>query len=159
MKKIIPAFAAVMFSFVTAACSPDAPPASESTQTPAAELAPASAPAVAVDPAHNSRNSLDWAGVYAGTIPAASGLGIDVTITLRNDSTYTVQYHYIDKQDGDFATDGVFQWDEEGGAITLDAKDIPPHYQVGENQLIQLDMEGNPITGELAEHYVLKKKL
>ncbi|MDR0529092.1 MAG: copper resistance protein NlpE [Zoogloeaceae bacterium] len=162
MKKIIPAFAAVMFLFGTAACAPDAPPASESAQTPAAEQAPASAPApeptVAVDTAHNSRNSLDWAGAYVGVIPAASGLGIDVTITLRNDSTYTAQYHYIDKQDGDFVTDGVFQWDEEGGAITLDAKDIPPHYQVGENQLIQLDMEGNPITGELAERYVLKKQ-
>jgi uncharacterized lipoprotein NlpE involved in copper resistance len=112
-----------------------------------------------VDAAHGSRNSLNWDGVYAGTIPSASGSGIEVTITLRQDSTYVLRYHYVGRQgSGDFTTAGTFEWDEAGGVITLDARDIPPHYRVGENRLIQLDMAGQPITGMLADDYVLEKQ-
>ena len=141
MKKTISIFFAIMLAFGT---SP---------------LAQASEPGPrAIDAAHNSRNSLDWDGVYAGTIPSASGSGIDVTIILRRDSIYTLRYHYVGRQSGDFITVGTFAWDEAGGVITLNAKNIPPHYRVGENRLIQLDMEGQPITGMLADHYVLKKQ-
>ena len=106
---------------------------------------------------HTSKNSLDWAGVYTGVIPSASGSGINVTITLRYDLTYDAQYRYIDRSDdGDFTITGTFSWNEAGSAITLDTTNIPPHYQVGEGKLIQLDMEGNPITGELSDSYVLR---
>ncbi|MDR2450240.1 MAG: copper resistance protein NlpE N-terminal domain-containing protein [Candidatus Accumulibacter sp.] len=111
-----------------------------------------------VDALPDARNGLDRDGVYAGTIPSASGSGIDVTIILREDSTYTVRYHYVGRQDGDFTATGTFEWDATGGIVTLDAKDIPPYYRVGEGRLIQLDMEGQPITGLLADHYVLKKR-
>jgi uncharacterized lipoprotein NlpE involved in copper resistance len=73
--------------------------------------------------------------------------------------TYTLYYHYIDGDDADFTISGSFQWDEDGRSIMLDAEDVPPYYQVGENKLIQLDMEGNPITGMLAGLYVLNKQL
>jgi len=35
-------------------------------------------------------------------------------------------------------------------------KDGPTRYLVGENRIFQLDKEGNRITGELANRYVLK---
>jgi len=108
--------------------------------------------------ADNSQNSLDWAGVYTGVIPAASGPGINVTITLRFDLSYEVLYEYIGRPDGDFSFTGTFKWDDAGRVITLDAANIPPHYQVGEGRLFQLDMEGNRITGELADKYILAKQ-
>ena len=111
-----------------------------------------------IDVAHNSYNSLDWAGVYTGTIPAADGPGIIATITLRYDLTYTVSYQYIGRQGGDFALAGTFKWNKEGSSITLDTKNIPPYYRVGENRLIQLDMAGKPITGKLAANYMLIKQ-
>jgi uncharacterized lipoprotein NlpE involved in copper resistance len=37
-------------------------------------------------------------------------------------------------------------------------KDSPNRYLVGENTLTQLDMEGNKITGNMADQYVLKKQ-
>ena len=111
----------------------------------------------AVDAAHNSRNSLNWEGVYTGVIPAADGPGIDVRLTLYTDESYEISYHYIDRTDGDFTASGSFIWDLAGSIITLDAADIPPYYQVGENHLTQLDMKRKQITGALAEHYVLKK--
>ena len=113
---------------------------------------------VVVEAEHNSQNSLDWAGVYTGLIPSASGSGINVTITLRNDSTYEVQYQYVDRPDGDSSVTGTFKWNDEGDTITLDDTDLPPYYKIGENRLIQMDMEGNLITGALADDYVLKKQ-
>ncbi|MDR2471490.1 MAG: copper resistance protein NlpE [Treponema sp.] len=104
---------------------------------------------------HNSRNSLDWEGRYTGTIPAASGPGIEVEITL-GPADYEISYHYIDR-DGDFAARGSFAWNDAGSVITLDTGEFPPHYKVGENTLTQLDMEGKAISGPLAKLYVLKK--
>jgi uncharacterized lipoprotein NlpE involved in copper resistance len=110
----------------------------------------------AIDAAHNSRNSVNWEGVYTGTIPAADGPGINVRITLNLDETYEIWYQYIDRPE-EFTEKGVFTWDESGGNITLDIRDWPPYYKVGENILFQLDMEGNVITGSLADDYILHK--
>ncbi|GHT99877.1 hypothetical protein FACS1894142_7850 [Spirochaetia bacterium] len=110
-----------------------------------------------IDAAHNSRNSVNWDGVYRGVIPAADGAGINVEITLGNDGTYSISYQYIDRGEEVFTENGTFQWNDAGSAITLDVKDMPPHYQVGENTLIQLDMAGKKITGVLADNYILQK--
>ena len=138
MKKIIYVLTTVALTFLLCACSTNQPPV--------------------IDAEQNSENSPDWAGVYAGVIPAASGPGINVTITLRNDLTYEAHYHYIDRPDGDTANTGTFKWNEDRSVITLDAAGIPPYYQVAEDGLIQLDMEGSLITGMLADDYVLKKQ-
>jgi uncharacterized lipoprotein NlpE involved in copper resistance len=112
----------------------------------------------AIDAAHNSRNSVNWDGLYTGTIPAADAEGINVQITLNLDETYEVQYEYIGRQNS-FTSKGTFKWDDDGGVITLDAEDLPPYYMVGENTLTQLDMQGKAITGNLADMYVLRKVL
>jgi uncharacterized lipoprotein NlpE involved in copper resistance len=114
-------------------------------------------PKQAVDAAHNSRNSLNWEGVYTGVIPAADGPGIEVRLTLYTNETYEISYHYIDRGNSDFTQNGSFEWDNAGSIITLDIVDFPPYYQVGENRLTQLDMQGEPITGSLAENYVLSR--
>jgi uncharacterized lipoprotein NlpE involved in copper resistance len=110
----------------------------------------------AVDAAHNSRNSVNWEGVYTGTIPAADAEGINVTITLNTDETYEIRYEYIGKT-GEFIDKGTFKWDQTGSIVTLNSTNMPPYYKVGENILIQLDMQGQLITGKLADQYVLRK--
>ncbi|GHV75572.1 hypothetical protein AGMMS49942_03930 [Spirochaetia bacterium] len=112
-----------------------------------------------IDAAHNSRNSVNWDGVYRGVIPAADGPGINVEITLDLDGTYRISYQYIDRGEEVFTDAGTFKWNDAGSAITLDVRDMPPHYQVGENILIQLDMAGEKIRGALADTYILKKVL
>ncbi|MDR1190434.1 MAG: copper resistance protein NlpE [Verrucomicrobiales bacterium] len=138
MKKFILSLAAVCAVVTISACK-------QNVAAPAADT-------------HNSRNSLDWAGVYTGTIPGADVPGIKVQLTLNADETYTVTHEYLGKE-GVFTDAGKFQWDQDGGVIMLDRKGAPTHYQVGENQLMQLDLEGKPITGDLAKHYILKKKV
>jgi len=109
---------------------------------------------------HNSMNSLDWNGTYAGIIPCADCEGISVSITLNPDETYMVSYMYLGKDDSfPISFSGKFSWNEAGNTIKLDIKDFPPYYFVGENRLIQLDMDGNEIVGELADNYILEKMI
>jgi len=110
---------------------------------------------------HNSRNSLDWAGIYNGVIPSAGGEGIDVTITLNADETYTIEYQYVGKGDEIFTQSGSISWKPDGNTVILASEGeggFPPYYKLGENTLTHLDLEGNIITGELANDYILKKQ-
>lgn len=109
---------------------------------------------------HNSQNSLDWQGTYKGVTPCADCEGIETKIILNADLTFTLETKYLGKGDVKvFQETGSFVWDKTGGIIKLEGlKGRPAQYKVGENQLIQLDMEGNVITGSLAEKYVLTKE-
>ena len=109
----------------------------------------------------SSENSSDWAGIYTGVIPSTGGMGINVKFTLNTDETYMVEYQYIGKSDEIFPRTGTFTWNPEGDTIILDSintDDFPPYYKVGENTLTHLDFEGNIITGELADMYILHKQ-
>ncbi|GAB6011583.1 copper resistance protein NlpE [Viscerimonas tarda] len=113
----------------------------------------------AIDSAHNSQNSLDWPGTYTGVIPCADCEGIDVHITLNEDGAYQMSYRYIGKKGDSEQFTGTFEWTEDGGSVILSDKTRPYYYKVGENRLFQFDMEGKPITGELADMYVLTKNI
>ena len=111
-----------------------------------------------INDTHNSRNSLDWAGVYNGTIPAADGPGINVSLSLNQDESFILQYEYLERSNNQYISTGSFTWDKKGNIIDLKIKDPPPYYKVEENRLIQLDMNGKPITGNFADNYVLTKE-
>ncbi|BAQ60760.1 lipoprotein [Geminocystis sp. NIES-3708] len=106
----------------------------------------------------NSANALDWNGKYQGIIPCASCEGIKTTLTLNQDLSYVLSTQYLGKSEEVFEVKGTFQWNKAGNTITLDGiKDAPNQFLVGENTLIQLDMTGNRITGNLADKYMLSK--
>ncbi len=109
----------------------------------------------------NSQTSLDWAGVYTGTLPCADCEGILTTLTLNADLTYKLATTYIGKTITPFIETGKFAWDKGGSSITLQNKDNtrPHRYLVGENHLKRLSNEGGVITGSLADFYVLHKEL
>jgi len=100
-----------------------------------------------------------WAGVYTGVIPSAGGEGIDVKVTLNADETYKVESRYIGKSDEVFTNTGKFNWNHEKDTIIIEREGEPPsYYKLGEKTLIHLDIEGNIITGALANDYILKKQ-
>ncbi len=113
----------------------------------------------AASTSHNSQNSVDWAGIYRGILPAASSEGIKTQISLNPDQTYILVFQYIGKSKEQFIEMGSFTWDDNGSIITLkpDSGGDGNRYLVGENQLFQLDKLGNRVTTELADHYILKK--
>ena len=109
----------------------------------------------AADTEHTSRNSLDWSGTYQGTLPCADCPGIRYSITLNEDNSYQLKTQYLERGDSVFTESGTFTWDDTGSRITLAERG--EKFQVGENRLFHLDMEGNRIEGKLAEHDVLDK--
>lgn len=105
---------------------------------------------------HNARNSLDYQGTYKGTLPMADGPGRDVTVVLT-DSTYS-RTSVISKTGDKEVEEGKYEWDAKGSKITLLGAEPSNQYFVAEGKLITLDIEGNVIEGNLAEHYVLTKE-
>ncbi len=113
---------------------------------------------IVLDMAANSRNSLDWYGVYQGTTPCADCEGIETSITLKRDGTFKRTLKYLGKEDKAFPDEGNFEWNDAGSKITLPGEaGMSQMYQVGENVLFHLDQEGNRITGDLASMYRLEK--
>jgi uncharacterized lipoprotein NlpE involved in copper resistance len=106
---------------------------------------------------HTPEISMSWPGVYTGVTPAADGPGIRVRLTLNPNRTYVLQYQYIDRGDSVFSHEGKFTWDKTGRIVILDIKDYPRYYMAAEDRFIQLDMQGNEITGDLADNYILEK--
>ncbi len=106
----------------------------------------------------NSRNSLDWDGTYTGVLPCADCEGMLTTITLNRDLTFRRSTVYKGKDEKSHEESGRFTWDQSGGSIKLEGiANAPDRYLVGENKLVQLDLEGKVIRGELAAMYVLQK--
>lgn len=111
-----------------------------------------------VDTIHTSQSALDYEGTYIGTLPCADCSGIYTELTLQgNNYTLKTEYQGKGKSDGNtFTESGTYSWDKTGRIITLSA-DTLSKYQVGENILFALDREGNRISGDLADKYILKK--
>ena len=104
---------------------------------------------------HNAETSSDYLGVYKGTLPAADCPGIETTLTLAPDGSYALHLKYIDR-DSEFDEKGAYK--VKGNLLTLTPMDgQPEYYKVEENQVRKLDADKQPVTGALAENYVLKK--
>ncbi len=109
---------------------------------------------------HNSRNSIDWAGVYKGMLPCADCEGIVIEIRINADNSYEKVMTYLGKGDNIFRESGSFEWDEFGGRIKIadESTNSGEWYRVGENRLIALDIEGNSIESSIhADMYNLHK--
>lgn len=94
---------------------------------------------------------------YSGIIPAADAPGIKTTISFPTATHYHSKRVFIDKKDGTFKEDG--RYTIKGNLITLDAPDgFNSYYRIEKGQIRALDNEQQPITGPLADYYVLKCK-
>lgn len=129
------------------------------TQTPATTNKQAVETETKLPVADNSRNSVDWPGTYTGNLPCADCQGIQTTLALRKDQTYTLQTKYTGKSEKVTSIEGTFSWNSQGSIITLkpSSGNSAEMYQVGENVLFKLDQQGNRITGVLADRYKLVK--
>ncbi|WP_273006445.1 copper resistance protein NlpE [Chryseobacterium sp.] len=104
-----------------------------------------------------SENSLDWNGTYEAVVPCADCPGIKTSLTLNDDKTFSITEEYLDRNSKN-QNKGSFTWDTTGSVITLKGKTANYKYKVGENILIQLDMDGKEIDGPHKDLYIFKKK-
>lgn len=154
-------FALLMFSGGCAGSNDTTAGTEETENAVAAETTDSTGQTVA-DPAHSARNALDYYGTYEGMLPCASCEGIETRLSLYPEQQYRLEMTYIGRSEEAFVDEGRFSWNEAGTTITLEgirSEEQPTQYFVAENRLIQLDMAGERITGELAEAYELRKPL
>lgn len=151
MKPVLPALA---FAVILAGCGgpeeirtnpppPPPPPAAPMNGAPVTPLG------------DTSRTSLDWAGLYEGTLPCADCPGIRTRLTLQQDNTYQLQSQYLDRQPSPQTAQGRFTWLQDGVTIQLDAAGANQRYLVGENRLTMLYQDGSRPTGPMSQKYVL----
>ena len=101
-----------------------------------------------------SDENLEYQGIYKGTIPAADGPGINITLSLNPDMTYKMVSLYQGEKDHTFTDTGKYS--VKGNIITLDVKDQGSLYLKAEDgQLRMLDDEQQVITGPLENNYIL----
>ncbi len=106
------------------------------------------------DTMHTAKNSIDWEGEYKGITPCEDCDGVETSIILNFDNTFTQSLNYIGKG-GPYESSGTFEWDATGSKVTLKFEDgSEATYQVGEGMISLLDEYGYPIEGD---GYVLKK--
>ena len=140
------------------------------TSTPTAG-APSTAPKVVIIPVpvptptpkipdtHTTRNSVDWAGYYTGTIPCASCEGIQVWLNLTEagkNTRYSLVENYLGKRGGAFNSSGNAIWRANGSVIDLKGKDENRALFIGENFAEFLAEGKNRATGQ--SNYTLRKQ-
>ncbi len=101
-------------------------------------------------------NSPNYDGTYKGIFPAADCPGIETTLILKKDKTFTLDSKYIDRNQS-FNESGTYTL-EDSLLTLIPNKGEEQYYKVEKNQLRRLNMDKKEITGELAENYILKKK-
>ncbi len=108
---------------------------------------------------HSAQNSLDWQGSYSGNLPCADCDFISTELTLNEDQTYILTTEHVKgNQTVADTLRGKFNWDNN----TVNLEGIPQgerssKFKVEEDQVRYLNLEGKPVTGELAQRYVLTK--
>lgn len=109
---------------------------------------------------HAANNSLDYEGVYKGTIPCADCSGIETVLELKTNAKFTLFKKYLEKNDKGTTQTGTFTWNDKGNTITLSGiENESNQYFVGENQIFILDMDGKKVEGKMANLYILKKEV
>lgn len=99
----------------------------------------------------------DYYGVYEGLLPAADGPGIQTTLTLNQNGAFTLTSAYVDR---DFTATDKGDFTVKGDLLTLTDQDGEmTYYQIQEGALRRLNMDKRPVTGPLADHYVLTQTL
>jgi uncharacterized lipoprotein NlpE involved in copper resistance len=107
----------------------------------------------------NSKNAIDWAGIYEGTLPCKDCDGIKTTITLNQNNTFMKTEVFLKKgKQSKQETKGLFEWNKTGDVVTLTANDKALKFKVGENNIVQLDANGQITKEKSTELYMLKKK-
>jgi uncharacterized lipoprotein NlpE involved in copper resistance len=108
----------------------------------------------AYDTHHNARNSLDYEGVYVGTIPCADCEGIRTVIRILPNQYYEKEQVYLGKSFDTYASKGSFKWHPNGSIVWFDDGSS---FFIGENHLLMLDSNDNKIEGPLKDRYKLEK--
>lgn len=92
-------------------------------------------------------------GVYRGNLPCADCEAIRTVLLLDSDYSYKLTYIYEGKSIDTFVKVG--DWSVDKNYLKLNGEDYK--YKIENDYLVQLDLSGKEITGDIAERYLLSK--
>lgn len=94
---------------------------------------------------------------YTGTLPAADCPGIALTLNLYNDGSYTSRSEYLERNTT-YNEQGRFTIEDDRLTLYPDEGEPADCFRIEGDNLRLLDCDKQPITGKLADHYVLTRK-
>jgi len=101
--------------------------------------------------------ALKATGIYGGFVPCADCEGIITYLLLNPDMSYRLEETYYKKDEKVFRTNGSWKIDK-GRIVLYDNNEIKLSYLIDGDKIWQLDSEGNRISGNLGDKYVLAKQ-
>lgn len=102
---------------------------------------------------HNARNSLDYEGVYSGTLAIEGEDELEYVIIL-NDNNY---FKRTKDGNGTLTEKNEYKWNDGGSTITLVGATTPNKFFVGENNLFVADENDKRIKDSEGNFYTLNK--
>jgi copper homeostasis protein (lipoprotein) len=111
--------------------------------------------------AQHAQKNLNLSGLYLGFYPCSDCQGIRTTLALNENKTYVYISIYVGKSDREIIEKGKFTIGENGNTLVLTPKkgsNTTQHYLIEDDMLIKLDEDGNRITKDGADGYILKRK-
>ena len=97
-------------------------------------------------------------GTFKGTFPCADCGGMDLSITINRDGTYSLKYKYQDKDERLIEECGVYSIHDKTLVETITpSSGEKTYYKFVNGNLVLSDSLGSINKGELAELYVLKR--
>ncbi len=107
---------------------------------------------------HNAQSSL-WSGVYQGFVPCDDCQGVKTSLALNKNNSYILISQYVGKSPKEIVEKGKFTLNDANDTVILTPRDSSKirQYFIGEDSLVQLDTDGNRVTGKTADRYILRK--
>ena len=102
-----------------------------------------------------------YLGTFEGILPAADCEGIYTCLSIHEDTTYDLATFYLGKTPADTIKEcGVYHLlDNQVIELVTPSSNNKTYYKVTKDAIVLADKEGTVNQGELAEHYILKKKI
>lgn len=98
-------------------------------------------------------------GTFEGTLPCADCSGIKTELVISEDGKFKLTETYMAKKEKQFVSEGEIVRGE-GGRFSLTDKDgTVRQYELTDNTIAVLNAEGKKAEGELADKYILTKKM
>lgn len=114
---------------------------------------------------HHAITAIDtsgWQGVYQGTVPSKTCVGMDMNLSLNPSNTYELNITFLQKNPIDNQTaryKGNIEWAKDSATIILKELDtISNKFRVRKNVVEYLNPDATPNTGQLSEFYILKRQ-
>ncbi len=99
-------------------------------------------------------------GVFYGFVPCNDCDGIKMTLSLKQNNNYLLVTQYAKESSREFYEKGKYSWNEDNHTVVLTPrKGTEKHFYHIENEetLIQLNVDGTRMTGDLASRYILRR--